>query len=98
MKTRALVLVGAVGLAACATTDNEQVRITRNPQATAGCKFIQNVEATGSGGIEHMEKKLRDEGARVGADLVYLPPRPERGFTVYGEAYRCSTSPAPPSK
>jgi hypothetical protein len=87
-------LIAFIGTASCSTTGNEQVRITRNSQATAGCKFIQNVEATGSGGVEHMEKKLRDEGARVGADLVYLPPRSERGFTIYGEAYRCSTSPA----
>ena len=80
----------------CATTGNDQVRVTRNPEATVGCKFVQNVEATGSGGIEHMEKKLRDEAAKVGADLVYLPPRPERGFTVYGEAYKCpSSTPAP---
>lgn len=69
-----LVLSGCVS----ATPQGEKVRLTDNPRATAGCKFLGSVQ-----GIR--PNTLRNEGAKLGADVVF----PTMVGGPHGEAYKC---------
>ena len=67
----------------------ERVRLTRNPQATAGCSFVGDVEANALIEVD-VEMVLRLEAAKRGGDLV-LETVSNRSVVV-GEAYRCKRS------
>jgi hypothetical protein len=72
-------------LAGCATLTPEgaKVRITNNPQATAGCKFLGNVKGK-------FDNDLRSEAAKLGADVVFNMTQPnEPHIWQHGEAYSC---------
>jgi hypothetical protein len=89
---RKLPLLGltVVTLGACASTA-PGVRITENPQATAGCTFIGEVTAVNTWAESDTRKKLTAEVARLGGDTLFMSTRPQGPgpFKLHGEAYRC---------
>jgi hypothetical protein len=66
------------------------VRITYNPVATQGCKYIGDLAVTNMWSPGDTENRLRVEAAKVGANTVYVVPR---GVRFSGEAYLCSATP-----
>jgi len=88
---RGIMLCLLIAAAGCVSTTPEgsKVRLTRNSQATAGCKFIANVSA--GNGMGDVENRLKNEAAKVGGDLVFLDSTSlkENPFLAHAEAYRC---------
>lgn len=82
--------LGLIVLTSCvsATAEGKKVRITRNPQATAGCKFIGNVEA--ANGFGDVENRLQNEAAKIGADTVFMDQNALGPHSARGEAYLCA--------
>lgn len=77
------VLLATLGGCATSTPEGEHVRLTFNTQATAGCKFLGTVQGMG-------DNAAKNEAAKLGADTLWLPQRPEGiPVKVQGEAYRC---------
>jgi hypothetical protein len=82
--------------AACVSTTpaGEKVRITANPDAVKGCKFLGNVKATsgwgGSAGTglasSNTEKTLQNKTAALGGNVLF---EVQSGIHASGEAYRC---------
>src|SRR6266536_1417447 len=101
MKTIGVPALAAASLllaTTCATVtpESQKVRTTQNPQATAGCKFLGNVDVTNTWGPGDSEKKLRFEAAKMGADVLYIGPRMFTKFvTAHGEAYFCGQASNP---
>ncbi len=88
------VLLEVLALTACAslTPEGEKVRITTNPQATAGCTFVANVKGK-------FDADLRNEAAKVGANLVFNQTQPnEIHIWQHGEAYSCPFPAAVPAQ
>jgi hypothetical protein len=85
---------------ASATPAGEKVRITQNPEATKGCTFIKTISVVNTWGPGDSQRKLQEEAAKIGANLVFLGLNPYtaggHSFVHYGgEAYRCSEPPKP---
>ena len=88
-KTLLLVLLLGQGCASL-TPEAGAVRVTQNPAATEGCKFLGDVEVTNTWGAGDSEKKLRIAAAKMGANVLFIGPRMFTKFvTAHGEAYRC---------
>ena len=88
------IVLAVMLLTACAslTPEGEKVRITTNPQATAGCTFIANVKG-------QFDADLRNEAAKVGANIVFNQTQPnEIHIWQHGEAYSCPARAAVPVK
>jgi hypothetical protein len=62
-------VASAVGCASI-TPAGDQVRLTNNPQATAGCQFLGNLKVASD------DNKLRNQAASLGANVVYSYSRP----------------------
>ena len=72
------------------TPEAATVRVTQNPEATKGCKFLGDVEVTNTWGPGDSEKKLRIAAAKMGANLLFIGPRMfTKLVTAHGEAYQC---------
>lgn len=72
------------------TPEASAVRVTQNPAATVGCKFLGDVEVTNTWGAGDSEKKLRIAAAKMGANVLFIGPRMFTKFvTAHGEAYMC---------
>lgn len=80
-----LTFIGCVS----ASPEASKVRVTANSQATAGCRFLVNVSVSNVMGGDDTERRLQNEGVKVGADVVYVSTQNYRGIEVRGEAYRC---------
>jgi len=73
----------------------QKVRITQNPEAVKGCRFLGNVKATSgwggaamSGvGAHNAEVALQEKTAKLGGDVVFVIAS---GAHASGEAYDCS--------
>lgn len=75
--------------------ESSSVRITSNPEAVRGCKFLANVNDQTEGEITNgvytvRQAVLRYNAVKVGGDIVLLTSDPHTG-----EAYRCGAEPAP---
>jgi hypothetical protein len=64
------------------TPEGAKVRITNNPQATVGCKFLGEVKGK-------FENELRNEAAELGANLVFSATQPVERV----EACKCEERP-----
>ena len=84
-----ILAVLAVGCMTKATAEGQAVRLTRNPQATAGCKFLGRVKVTNNIGMEQVENDMREEAAKLGANVVFAEDQPRGSYEIGGEAYRC---------
>jgi Domain of unknown function (DUF4156) len=73
----------------------QKVRITQNPEAVKGCRFLGNVKATSgwggaamSGvGAHNAEVALQEKTAKLGGDVLFVVAS---GTHASGEAYDCS--------
>jgi hypothetical protein len=74
---------------ATATPEAQRVRVTQNPQATQGCKFLGNVEAQNVWGPADTEVRLRVAADRIGANVLFLGPHVYQQGVGRGEAYLC---------
>ena len=84
-------------LSACVSvsTSGAAVRVTSNPEAVKGCRFMKNVNATsgwgGAGGTglaeSNTEKTLQNRTAELGGDVLFLVAA---GIHSSGEAYSCA--------
>ena len=106
---RIIVFIAAVLISGCAsalvqplTPEARAVRVTGNPEATRGCTFLGNVEQVNVGSSDNLvnaiddrdaSNKLLNSAAKLGANVLFIPPRTGRSF-LRGEAYRCPP-PAP---
>lgn len=77
--TVVILLIGCASL----TPEGRKVRLTRNPQATAGCRFVGEFDT--NPGFGNPDDAIRNKAASLGANLVLR--------TTYSraEAYRCPT-------
>lgn len=92
--TRTFLLVLFCASCASLTPEANAVRVTQNPAATTGCKFLGDVEATNTWGSGDSEKKLRIAAAKMGANVLFIGPRMFTKFvTAHGEAYKCEEPP-----
>lgn len=86
-----MLLVGCISASPAA----QKVRITQNPEAVKGCRFLGNVKATSgwggaamSGvGAHNAEVALQEKTAKLGGDVVFVVAS---GTHASGEAYDCS--------
>lgn len=91
----------ATFLASCVslTPAGEQVRITSNPDVVRGCAFLGEMKATtqlgrafGGEGTEDSERKLRNEVAAKGGNVVMIRRQDANiwgSARSVGEAYKC---------
>ena len=106
---RALAVVVALAISGCATTHStpalqpQEIRITNGRQAVSGCTslgLIDSSDKTNGGTVTQTPverdpvRRLRNEAARLGANIVLLLDTP-RGVTngdnkLEGEAYKCA--------
>lgn len=98
------VLLCTLLLAACVTTkvtpEGEAVRVTTNPEAVKGCRFVGDVSASDrmNGGAlgqdaaeENTHRRIKNATAAAGGNVAFLQ---NSDVSVYGaskraEAYRC---------
>ncbi len=81
----ALIFCGCASL----TSEGERVKLSQNKEDSKDCLFIKQVQAHPPYGLPRDWKyKLRNEAARVGANLVFVKSTPVFG-SVSGEAYKC---------
>ena len=67
------------------------VRLTQNPMATQGGKFLGNVGAVDIWSINGAVATVRNEAAAMGGDLIYVTyagPNYQGFGAVTGEVYR----------
>jgi hypothetical protein len=93
-----------IGVAGCVTTqltpEAMAIRVTANPEAVKGCKYLGAVEGkdTMNGGMlgqgaaeENAMRKIRNHAAEMKANVVFLVPQSTKfsGSHQRGEAYHC---------
>lgn len=84
-----LALMFGVQACATATPAGEKVRVTRNPQATVGCKYLGTVRQ-----YSDSEAALKNKAALLGADTLFTTSQIINwSKPAEGEAYLCGTPP-----
>lgn len=78
----------------------EKVRITENPLATTGCRYIAPVAwGRGMGSSKNSDAvimgKMQEAAYNAGANVIFLGPNARRDDAIYGEAYSCPETPTP---
>lgn len=90
-----------VGCMATASPEAAKVRLTSNPEAVKGCKFIGNVQAdsgwNGSAtsnnlGANEAEVIVREKTVKLGGNVAFIVVG-SGGPHMTGEAYSCPTTP-----
>jgi hypothetical protein len=78
---------------ASATPQGEKVRITSDPEAVQGCKFLGNVQSNSALGTESEEITMKNKTAALGGNVLLISsfqaPTYGAGSLGVGEAYLC---------
>jgi hypothetical protein len=90
---RLLAAVFAIVALSCMTASPkaQSIRVTSNPEAVRGCKYLGNVE--GNSGFSsavadnNAVVEMREEGAKLGANVILAVTL---GKKAIGEAYLCA--------
>jgi hypothetical protein len=77
--------------------EGKQVRVTSDPEVVSGCKFVGNTKAaTGvlramsASGEEQVERKLQNQAAAMGGNVLYLVSWDTGSVQGVAEVYRCA--------
>jgi hypothetical protein len=92
--TKLLLVVILVLASGCAsvTPQGTKVRVTNNPQATVGCKFLGSVTAPVMVSESDGEVGLQNRAAELGGNVVFRAPH-RIGPKLEGEVYFCKETP-----
>lgn len=74
------------------TPEGAKVRVTVNPEATRGCKYLGDISAPVIAAEGDERVGLQNAAAKIGGNVVLLGQRV--GVSRIGEVYRCE-QPAP---